>query len=66
MKLIKRISLKYMKKQKNGEIDLLSLPVETLQKMFTFIEEEIKIKKKNNDKIRMKIAECEEKIGNLN
>lgn len=40
---------------KKGEIDLLSLPPETLKKMCALLEEEIKLKEKSNELKREKL-----------
>lgn len=40
---------------KKGEIDLLSLPPETLKKMCALLEEEIKMKEKSNELKREKL-----------
>ena len=49
-------------KSKKGEVDLFSLSAETLEKMCTLIEEEIRIKKRNNEIKRKKLEEYKEKI----
>ena len=51
----KKDFLELYEKSKKGEIDLLSLPPETLKKMCSLLEEEIKIKEKNNELKRAKL-----------
>ncbi len=51
----KKEFLKLYEDSKKGKVDLLSLSPETLKKMCTLLEEEIKIKEKNNEVKRAKL-----------
>ena len=51
----KKEFLELYENSKKGEVDLLSLSPETLKKMCTLIEEEIRIKEKNNEIKRAKL-----------
>lgn len=53
----KKEFLQLYEDSKNGKIDLLSLSPEILEKMCILLEEEIKIKEKNNDMKRAKLSE---------
>lgn len=51
----KKDFLELYEKSKKGEVDLLSLAPETLKKMCALLEEEIKIKERNNEIKRVKL-----------
>lgn len=51
----KKDFLELYEKSKKGEVDLLSLAPETLKKMCALLEEEIKIKERNNEMKRVKL-----------
>ena len=51
----KKDFLELYEKSKKGEVDLLSLSPDTLKKMCALLEEEIKIKERNNEIKRAKL-----------
>ena len=54
-KIDKRSFLELYEKSKKGEVDLFSLSPEKLEKMCELLEEEIKIKRRNNEIKRAKL-----------
>ena len=54
----KKEFLKLYENSKKGNVDLLTLPPETLKKMCILLEEEIKMKKRGIEKIKAQLNDC--------